>query len=381
MNPADGQSLKPFFLIGLLLSVPPGVIILQQRLSIWSAPVLLLASLIGIAAVLLQMVREARQKAGRGTGVQHDKLAALDIAPMLPWLKQNLRGHDGIVDAIAADLQRNLQLSKPGRHLGGFLLVGPTGTGKTFLASLIGNALYRDREPVVLRMNQYKHPNDVFTLLGPPPGMPGYEVGGTLTRPVLEDPHRVVILDELEKAHPDIHHCLYDVLDVAMCREKSSGRLVDFSACTFFATSNAGVEALRRLRERKISPAEWLGGSRDALADAAGFDKAFLARWNGIYLMDELPPLHVAEVACLQLAKYWREYGMEVAFTAPQIILDAVLRNEEFRQYGVRQLGAFIQGVTGEAIAQARGQGARRVRLEVDPARRLVVQVAEAGSR
>lgn len=376
MNPADGQTLRPFLVIGLLLSLPPGVMFMQ-KLSLWTSPLLLLIALIGIVTVVVTTVREERQKAGLSTGVEHEKLVQLGIEPIVPWLKQNVRGHDAIINAITADLQRNLRLSKPGRHLGSFLLVGPTGTGKTFLASLIGQGLYKTSELVVLRMNQYKHANDVFTLLGPPPGMPGYEVGGALTRPVLENPHRVVIFDELEKAHPDIHHCLYDILDVAMCREKSSGQLVDFSACAFFATSNAGVESLRGLREKQVSPAEWLGRSRDALSDQGGFDKAFLARWGGIYLLDELPPLHVAEVACLQLAKYWREYGMEVTFTAPEIILDAVMRNEEFKQYGVRQLGAFIQSVTGDAIAGARGRGARQVRLEVEPARGLVVRESE----
>jgi ATP-dependent Clp protease ATP-binding subunit ClpA len=237
---------------------------------------------------------------------------------------------------------------------------------------------------VVLRLNQYKHPNDVFTLLGPPPGMPGYEVGGALTRPVLENPQRVIILDELEKAHPDIHHCLYDILDAALCREKSSNRIVDFSSCVFFATSNAGVEPLRALRERNVGASEWLGRSRDALVDEGGFDKAFLARWGGIYLLDELPPIHVAEVACLQLAKYWREYGIDVTFTAPEIILEAVMRNEQFRQYGVRQIGAFIQGVTGDAIARARTRGASQVRLEVDGSLGLVVKEAvqkQAGVR
>src|SRR6185437_14732882 len=157
----------------------------------------------------------------------------------------------------------------------------------------------------------------------------------------------------------DIHHCLFDILDTARCREKSSGRTVDFSGCVFFGTSNAGVEALRALCEadesgRAPDPARWLGRSRDALAESAGFDKAFLARWSGIHFMDELPPLHVAEVACLQLAKHWREYGIEVAYTAPEIVLRAVERNEEFRAYGVRQLASYLQTATADAILQAR---------------------------
>jgi ATP-dependent Clp protease ATP-binding subunit ClpA len=297
--------------------------------------------------------------------VNHSRLTSTNVVEFVPWLKENVRGHAAVIDALASDLERNLRLSKPGRHLGAFLLVGPTGTGKTFLSQLVGQALFKQSEFVALRMNQYKHPDDVFTLIGPPPGMPGYEVGGALTRPVLNNPYRVVLLDELEKCHKDIHHCLYDILDTASCREKSSGRVVDFSGCVFFGTCNEGVDALRKVREQSKDPASWLGRSRDVLAETGAFDKAFLARWNGIYFMDELPPIHVAEVACMQLSKYWREYGLDVAYASPQIILDAVVRNEEFHEYGVRQLGAYIESATNAAIVEARGRGVKRVWLGV----------------
>jgi ATP-dependent Clp protease ATP-binding subunit ClpC len=270
-------------------------------------------------------------------------------------------------------------LATSGRTLGAFFLVGPTGTGKTFLGQLIAEALYPESEPILLRMNQYKHGDDVFTLIGPPPGSPGYEVGGTLTRPVLQNPRRVIVFDELEKAHRDLQHCLYDILDTATCREKSSGRTVDFSACVFFATCNAGVEALRAVRrESGNDPVAWLGRSRDALVDAAGFDRAFLARWSSIVLMDELSPVHVAEVACLQLARHWRNYGIEVQHAAPELILDAVQRNEEFKQYGVRQLGAYVQMKTSPAIGQARARGVKKVNLTVGPGGTLEISpVAE----
>jgi ATP-dependent Clp protease ATP-binding subunit ClpC len=195
--------------------------------------------------------------------------------------------------------------------------------------------------------------------------MPGYEVGGALTRPVLENPYRVVIFDELEKAHKDIQHCLYDILDAANCREKSSGRIVDFSGTVFFATCNAGVEELRRIRQETKDSAAWQGRSRDVLADSGGFDRAFLARWTGIYLMDELAPMHVAEVACLQLARHWKEYNIDVQHASPAILLAAVEGNEEFRQYGVRQLGSFLREKTKDAIIEARSRGATRVWLGV----------------
>ncbi len=353
-------------------------VLLLNQLSAWFAPLLLAACVAGMVIVVRQRMRAERAEKVGDQAVDYHKLATKDMDKLLPWLKDNVRGHDAVIESIFESLRKNVQLARPGRTLGNFLLVGPTGTGKTFLSQLVGAGLFPDSEIVLLTMNQYKQPGDVYTLIGPPPGMPGYEVGGRLTRPVLENPYRVIILDELEKAHHDLHDCLYDVLDTGSCREKSSGRLVDFSGCVFFGTCNAGVDKLRALAEEvgSTTSSAWLGRSRDALADAAKFDRAFLSRWDGVYLMDQLPPLHVAEVACLQLVRHWSEYGIDVGYAAPELILDAVQRNQDFAEYGVRQLGRFIREKTEAAILEAKRNGSKRVNLHVDnQSAKLVVEI------
>jgi ATP-dependent Clp protease ATP-binding subunit ClpC len=376
MSRADSQSSAPFQLI-LMVVILAGAVIGLNKIHALIAPGILVVSLLGMIVIVVRHTLEARREAGRAHLVDHARLNKMQLTRFLPWLKENVRGQDAVIDVIFSDIERGLRLAKAGRPIGAFLLVGPTGTGKTFLSTLIGQALFPASKPVILRMNQYKHSDDVYTLLGPPPGMPGYEVGGALTRPVIENPYRVVIFDEIEKSHRDVQHCLYDVLDAGNCREKSSGKLVDFSGTVFFATSNAAVPALRLVRQQTNDMATWLGKSRDALADAGGFDKAFLARWTGIYLMDELSPMHVAEVACLQLAAHWKEYGMEVAHASPEVILSAVEGNETFKEYGVRQLGAYLQTVTKDAILQAKEQGATKVWLGVAANRSLSISRTE----
>jgi ATP-dependent Clp protease ATP-binding subunit ClpA len=116
------------------------------------------------------------------------------------------------------------------------------------LSQLVAQALYPKSEPIILRMDQFMRPDDLFTLIGPPPGRVGSEMGGSLTRPVLENPHRVVVFDELEKCHSDLHHCLYDIFETGQCQEKSSGKLVDFSGCAFFGTRNGGGRPAAILR-------------------------------------------------------------------------------------------------------------------------------------
>ena len=359
------SSLNPFTLAMLAIMIG-GALFGLNKVSIWFAPAILAVSCLAMVAIWILHDRDRKKAELQISTINHDHLAQTNLTQYLPWLKENVRGQDHVIDEIGESIQQRLALAKPGRTLGNFLLVGPTGTGKTFLAQLIAQAVFPASEPIILRMNQYKHADDVFTLIGPPPGTPGYEVGGTLTRPVLENPCRVIVFDELEKCHKDLQHCLFDILDTATCREKSSGRIVDFSGSVFFATCNAGVDELRNIRSQTSDPAAWLGRSRDVLVNQAGFDKSFLARWNGIYLMDELLPIHVAEVACLQLAKHWQDYGIELTYTSPDVLLDAVERNEDFRQYGVRQLGAYLQEKLGPAITQARRQGIRRVSVGTD---------------
>jgi ATP-dependent Clp protease ATP-binding subunit ClpA len=327
-------------------------------------------AVVGAALMLWRTVKVYRAQATASRGaLDFTRLKNLSTEKIGKWLKQNLRGQDEAVDEIMRQLRSNIQLAKSGRCLGTFLLSGPTGTGKTFLAQLVGEALFPQSPPVLLRMNQYKNADDVFTLLGPPPGRPGFELGGALTRPVLENGFRVVILDELEKAHPDIFDCLYDILDTGSCREKSSGKMVDFSGCVFFATSNGAVDLLRATRaragngDRAVLDAAY----RAAIGEGTKFNKAFIARWERVCFLDTLTDLHVAEVACLNLTKYWAQFGMNVVYASPKLILETVQRNKEFKDYGVRQLMGLIRMKSDSIVEKAKEEGRKDVSLDVLP--------------
>ena len=320
------------------------------------------AAVLGMIVRALLLEREKRALAEGTTGaVDHAALRVKDFTLYGDWLKENVRGHDAAVAAVTRTLSRGLQLSRPGRSLGSFLLVGPTGTGKTFLSLMASKALWPDKEPVVLRMNQCKDPSDVRLLLGAA-GENGY---GLLTQPVLDDPHRVVVLDEIDKCHSEVLHCLFDALDGGRCRDKASGRTVDFSGCVFFATCNAGTESLRALKG--LEPDAYVAKARDVLAREAGFDKSFLARFSEIILLDTLPVVHIAEIACLLIAKQWREQGLEISHISPELLAQVVAANNEFAHYGVRQLAHCVRRMTDPLLEEARRRGQLEVALGVGP--------------
>ncbi len=372
------QSANAFVTAGFAVAIGGAIYAANKQSPYFTIAIFALA-LLAVAWLIFAHHREASGKPRKG--VDHAKLAGIDFVTMGTWIKENLRGHDKVVDDVVFTIQEELSLSGPGRVLGAFLLVGPTGTGKTFVAQLVAKALYPDSEPVLLRMNQLKHSDDVFTLIGAPPGRAGYEMGGSLTRPVMENPYRVVILDELDKCHHDLHDCLYDILDTAQCREKSTGRVVDFSGCVFFGTCNSGLEEVRAALRQGGTEDAVASRVRDALATSSNFDKAFLARWTRVVMMDELTPLHIAEVALLQITRYWRDFGIELTYVAPQLLLDAVEKNEEFRAYGVRQLSTYIRRQTTPALTQARHASVKFAHLDVSPAGDLLIKPMRAAFR
>lgn len=356
--------MHPLFTLMVVLGIVTGLYTIYGIFPV-SMPIIFVCSLAGFFIRLNQFLQEKKKQTDASAAVDFNVLRTKQFASYAGWIKGNVRGHDDVTDHVVNHIQQGLAVAAPGQVLGAFLLPGPTGTGKTFLAEMVAKALYKDSEPLLLSMSQYKSAQDVFTLIGPPPGYQGYEIGGSLTRPVLENPYRVIILDEFEKAHLDVQHCFYDILDSAQCYEKSSGKKVHFGACVFFATCNSGVDALRAIWSATSDQALRSGRAREAMA-REGFERPLLARFTDILLMDQLPPMEIAEVACLQIAKHWRQYGIEVTYTSPEVLVEAIKRNVEFQDYGVRQLAGLIREITTPSIEQARRTGATRVRLELD---------------
>ena len=187
------------------------------------------------------------------TGIPVGKMVADQIQAVLQLaqrLSGRVLGQDHALEAIARRIQTSrAKLDNPSRPIGVFLLVGPSGVGKTETALALSDALYGgERNLITINMSEYQEAHTVSSLKGSPPGYVGYGEGGVLTEAVRRRPYSVVLLDEVEKAHPDVMELFFQVFDKGIL-EDGEGREIDFKNCVILLTSNAGTDKVMRMCE------------------------------------------------------------------------------------------------------------------------------------
>jgi ATP-dependent Clp protease ATP-binding subunit ClpB len=223
-------------------------------------------------------------------------------------LHQRVVGQDEAVDTVSdAVLRSRAGIKNRQRPMGAFLFLGPTGVGKTELAKTLAAELFDSEQAMVrIDMSEYMEKHTVSRLVGAPPGYIGYEEGGQLTEAVRRKPYSVVLLDEIEKAHPDVFNILLQVLDDGRLTD-SHGRTVSFRNAVIILTSNIGSEFLaseRSTRSDKSGPYELSEKVRKQVMDLlkASFRPEFLNRLDDVVLFKSLGKEQIAAIVRLQLA-------------------------------------------------------------------------------
>jgi len=188
---------------------------------------------------------------GDWTGVPVGRMVKDEIAGVLSIaanLKKRVIGQDHAMEAIAKRMQTSrAKLDNPNKPVGVFMLCGPSGVGKTETAHALAELLYAgDDSMIVINMSEFQEAHTVSTLKGAPAGYIGYGAGGVLTEAVRRRPYSIVLLDEVEKAHPDVHEMFFQVFDKGYM-DDSEGRYIDFKNCLILLTSNAGTELITEL--------------------------------------------------------------------------------------------------------------------------------------
>ena len=270
---------------------------------------------------------------------EREKLLTLDET-----LHKRVVGQDEAVQAVTEAIQRSRAgIQDPGRPIGSFLFLGPTGVGKTELAKTLAQALFDDESNLIrIDMSEYMEKYSVSRLIGAPPGYVGYEEGGQLTEAVRRKPYSVVLFDEVEKAHPDVFNVLLQVLDDGRITD-SQGRTVDFKNTIIILTSNLGSEYLLSGIQEDGTIEENAKRQVEALLRRS-FRPEFLNRLDEIVFYKPLTKENVTKIIDLQIDKLNRRLAEQqircvLTDAAKQAVVDAAYDP----QFGARPLRRYVQ--------------------------------------
>ncbi|MCL6562884.1 MAG: ATP-dependent Clp protease ATP-binding subunit [Firmicutes bacterium] len=296
------------------------------------------------------------------TGIPVEKLKGEESERLLHLedeLHRRVVGQHEAVQAVSRAIRRaRAGLKNPRRPIGSFLFLGPTGVGKSELAKALAVALFGDEDAMItIDMSEYMERHAVSRLVGAPPGYVGYEEGGQLTEAVRRHPYSVVLLDEIEKAHPEVFNILLQVLEEGRLTE-AKGRTVDFRNTVIIMTSNVGADVIRRQSRigfRRGDEEENYQDMKDRLMDEVKrtFRPEFINRVDEIIVFHELNEEHLAQIVGIMLqevAERVRQTGFELEVTdaAKHVIAKAGYDPV----FGARPLRRAIQHLVEDQLAE-----------------------------
>ena len=304
-----------------------------------------------VAAVVSMMSGIPVQRIGESEGIK--------LVGMKDSLKASVVGQDEAVNKIVKAIQRNrIGLKDPNRPIGSFMFLGPTGVGKTHLAKMIAEQLFDSADSLIrIDMSEYMEKFNVSRLVGAPPGYVGYEEGGLLSEKVRRKPYSVILLDEIEKAHPDVYNILLQVMDEGHLTD-SLGRKIDFKNTILIMTSNVGTRQLKDFgggigfNKNDAANKEF---SRSVLQKALNktFSPEFLNRVDDIITFDQLDKTSIEKIIDIELK------GFNKRMTELGYIIDLSKEAKDFLadkgydvQFGARPLKRAIQNYVEDEIAE-----------------------------
>jgi ATP-dependent Clp protease ATP-binding subunit ClpC len=299
------------------------------------------------------------------TGVPVQRIAQTEgnrLLKMGDELKKGVIGQDEAIEKIVKSIQRNrVGLKDPNKPIGTFIFLGPTGVGKTQLAKVLAQYLFDSKDNLIrVDMSEYMEKFSVSRLIGAPPGYVGYEEGGQLTEKVRRKPYSVVLLDEIEKAHPDVFHLLLQVLDEGRLTD-GLGRRIDFRNTIIIMTSNIGTRQLKDFgsgvgfntsTKQKASNDLAKTVIQKALKNA--FTPEFLNRIDDVVMFNQLTKDDIHKIIDIELeGLYQRIEQMQYKLKITPSAKDFIAEKGYDVQYGARPLKRAIQKYLEDEMAEA----------------------------
>jgi ATP-dependent Clp protease ATP-binding subunit ClpC len=323
------------------------------------------------------------------TEEERDRLLKLEAR-----LHERVIGQDEAVTAVSDAIRASRAgLTEGNRPIANFMFLGPTGVGKTELAKALAWVVFGDEDAIVrIDMSEYMERHTVARLIGAPPGYVGYEEGGQLTEAVRRRPYSVILLDEIEKAHPDVHNVLLQVFDDGRLTD-GKGRVVDFTNTVIIATSNIGASLIHEnLALAKTQRKSYQELKEELISMLSGFFKPeFLNRLDEVIIFDALGQEQIAQIVGLQLERVKRTargQGIELVFD--KSVINHLAKAGYLPEYGARelrrQIKSEIENKLAKEILSGRVNEGDVVKVEYDIKKGIMLfhqqkQKAKAGSK
>src|SRR2546422_473298 len=316
----------------------------------------------------------------RWTGIPVTRLQEAETARLLRMeeeMHETVVGQDEAIAVISRAIRRSRAgLKDPKRPIGSFIFSGPTGVGKTELARGLARFLFADTNALIrVDMSEYMEKMSVSRLIGAPPGYVGYEDSGTLTKSVRRKPYSVVLLDEIEKAHPDVFNILLQVLDEGHLTD-NYGRVIDFKNTVVIMTSNVGARDMVKGKALGFSQPD-MRATFDKMAEKVKeeinktFNPEFLNRLDDVIVFHPLTREHIAQIVTILLKEVQRRLGEEeLTLRLTPAASDFLVERGYDEHFGARPLKRAIQKYVEDPLSEKIlvGEFARGEEIEVDAA-------------
>ncbi|MCJ8298920.1 MAG: AAA family ATPase, partial [Pseudomonadales bacterium] len=316
---------------------------------------------------------EVAEVVSRWTGIPVHKMLQGERQKLLAMeseLQKNVIGQDEAVTAVANAVRRSKAgLSDPNRPNGSFLFLGPTGVGKTELCKTLAHYLFDTKEAMVrIDMSEFMEKHSVARLIGAPPGYVGYEEGGYLTEAVRRKPYSVLLLDEVEKAHPDVFNILLQVLEDGRLTD-GQGRTVDFRNTIVVMTSNLGSQLIQNFKDSDDYPLMKTAVMGEV---AKHFRPEVINRIDELVVFQSLTKPEVAKIAKIQLAQLQQRLAeKDLSLKMTEQALQQLVELGFDPSFGARPLKRAIQQWLENPLAQALLSG------KYSPGAEIIVDIKE----